>query len=257
MAYVNLYKPSPAPGPTWGPDPYDINFVFDIDPKYLENDKVKVTPFVPAKHAEAYWKHSKDHPELYRFLPWDFLTIDDLLAKLETWRLDPTWLTLVIIDKTRKSDDPTYLASEGGGIAGMVALIRSSALHLTTEIGAVTILPPFQRTHVTTNMVGIILQYCFASPSAERPGLGIRRLQWSAHPANAASARVAEKFQFVREGSMKWTWVVPEGKEGAVLAREGELPGRGSAMYAMCWDDWEGGTKDAAIRLMDRKRPSG
>ncbi|KZT28989.1 acyl-CoA N-acyltransferase [Neolentinus lepideus HHB14362 ss-1] len=253
MSYVNLYKPPPAPSPTRGPDPYDINFVFDIDASCLENDRVKLTPLIPAKHARAYWEHSKDHPELYRFLPWEFPTFDDLLAKLEAWRIDPTWLTLIIVDKTRESDDPTYLESENGGIAGMVAFIRSSAQNLTTEIGAITIFPPFQRTHITTNMVGILLQYCFALPSAKKPGLGIRRLQWSAHPANAASARVAERFQFIREGLMKWTWVVPEGKEGAVKAREGELPGRGSAMYAMCWDDWEGGTKDVAVKLMERK----
>ncbi|EPQ57226.1 acyl-CoA N-acyltransferase [Gloeophyllum trabeum ATCC 11539] len=254
MSYVNLYKPPPPHGPTWGPDPYDINIVFNIDFNLLENDRLKLTPFIPAKHAQLYLEQSHDRPELYRFLPWQFPTLDDLLSKLEAWRLDPTWLTLVIIDKTRNSDDPSNLSSEGGGVAGIVALIHGDPHNLTVEIGAITILPSFQRTHVTTHMVGLLLHYCFSLPTADKPGLGLRRVQWAGNPANAPSFRVAKRFGFVKEGELRWTWVVqPDGKENILKARVGELPGRGSALYALCWDDWEAGAKETARRLMETK----
>jgi len=253
MSFVNLYKPPPVVGPTYGPDPYDINSIFPIHLSSLENDRLKLTPFIPRKHAQCYFDQSHTHDrELYRWMPITFPTLDSFLSMVENWfRLDPTWVLFAIIDKTKSEGDPGYLVSEGGSLAGMIGLIHSSDSNLVTEIGAVVVLPPFQHTHVTPNAVGLLMQYCLSLPTAPKPGLGLRRVEWTTNPANIPSNKVAENMGMKKDGYLRWIWVLPEGKEGRE-GRKGEKPGRDSVLYAVCWDDWEGGVREQVQKLMDR-----
>jgi len=96
------------------------------------------------------------------------------------------------------------------------------------------------------------MRFCFDLPSAG--GLGLRRLQWTANPVNKASIKVAEKMGFVYEGTMRWTLVLQEGKEGKG-SREGDPvggPGRDSVLLAICWDDWEGEVRERVVKLMEK-----
>ena len=84
----------------------------------------------------------------------------------------------------------------------MIALINTSQHNLSTEIGWVVIFPQFQRTHVTTNAVGLLLHYCLDAPSPSPgpdaigigiSGLGLRRVQWQADERNVPSIRAATR----------------------------------------------------------------
>lgn len=141
----------------------------------------------------------------------------------------------------------------------MICYLDSSAENLSTEIGWVVILPAFQRTHVTSNAVGLLLHYALDTP--EQGGLRLRRVQWHANSVNEASRKVAERFGFRFEGILRWHRVfwngVREGKvgNGRGLPRgadEGDL-GRDTAVYGLCWEDWEDGGREKVRALMERK----
>lgn len=167
---------------------------------------------------------------------------------------DPTRMLYAVIDKTH----PPSPEDESGALAGVIAYLNSSAPNLSTEIGFIVILPPFQRTHVTSNAIGLLLQYALEPGSTG--GLGLRRMQWQCSTMNAASQRTAERMGFRFEGILRWDRVYAQGR---TMGKEGhgrDLPpgantddlGRDTVMYSLCWDDWEQGMREAVQAIMDR-----
>jgi RimJ/RimL family protein N-acetyltransferase len=250
MAFINSYKPPTLRKSflsTLEDNPYDINFASTL-PTTLETSRVKLIPFIPSQHAERFFESTQGH-DLFRQVPFSCTTLEGLLGLVEWMREGSSNVLLLIIDKTKV--DPTD-HNLGGSMAGMIGLVHHSIQNLSTEIGPVVILPQFQRTHVCTNAVGIMMRYCLELPSAG--GLGFRRLQWSADVLNLASVKVAERMGFVREGILRWSWVLPEGKEGK-KSREGDPSsglGRDSVLLAVCWDDWEGGVREHVDKLIEK-----
>jgi RimJ/RimL family protein N-acetyltransferase len=136
-----------------------------------------------------------------------------------------------------------------GKLAGLISLLNADATNHSIEIGSVIIGKEFQRTHVTTNAAGLLLQWCFSK-------LGMRRVQWEAHYHNEASITTAKKMHFRYEGIIRWQRVLPREKAEFGEHIEGhaieEIPGRHTAMLSMCWDDWEAGVKDVVATRMAR-----
>ncbi|KAL7278291.1 hypothetical protein ACG7TL_008267 [Trametes sanguinea] len=251
MAFVNDYSPTPPPklseSEIYGPTPYDINFAYPIHPETLANERTKLVPFVPAIHGETYWKHVGSRPDIFRYYPFFFSTLADFLAWLELRiRRDPLNMLFAAIDKTRpdaKHED------WGGSMAGVIGMFNTSAENLATEAAYVVVFPEFRGTHVAKDMVGLLARYLLQLPSASPPGIGFRRVKWSAHPRNAPSIGLAERMGFKREGTNRWLWVMPddlaaEGTPGRVGDAFSGKTGRDSAVLALCWDDWESGGKE-------------
>ncbi|OBZ73103.1 hypothetical protein A0H81_06744 [Grifola frondosa] len=213
MSFVNAYKPPSTPSllpllpesELYGPGPYDINFAYPLHAESLESARVKLTPFVPAEHASTYWAEV---------------------------RRDPHAVLFAVIDKTRA--DPAH-PHWGGSLAGVMGLYNTAPQHLSTEIAFVVVFPAFQRTHVATNAVGLLLRYTLQLPHASPPGLGFRRVQWAAHPANAASIGLAKRMGLKEEGVIRWMWVLPNSpeKEGNDV-REGDAFSGGRADIRRC-----------------------
>ena len=138
--------------------------------------------------------------------------------------------------------------------------MHTSPANLSGEIWWVVVFPAFQRTYVTTNAIGLLLRYCLELPSAPQwPGLGFRRVQWTAHTANPVSQAAAQRMGFEEEGVLHWTWVTAEGKEGNGIAlRDGDPKsprlGRHSVMLSLCADDWESGGREHVQHLIDRQQ---
>jgi RimJ/RimL family protein N-acetyltransferase len=107
----------------------------------------------------------------------------------------------------------------------------------------ITILPPFQRTHVTSNAVGFLLMYTLDAPPG---GLGLRRCQWQTHARNQPSRRLAERMGFTFEGVQRFQRALPPHKKGngfdvsslpeATGSKLGQA--RDTAMYAHYCDEW-------------------
>jgi RimJ/RimL family protein N-acetyltransferase len=254
MAYTSSYKvpdvPVLLPG-YYGPDPYDINWIMPLHEASLESDRVKLTPFIPSRHAKEYAEKTAANPELHCYIPFDVSNLDKILTVFEQFfRQQPTNILFAIIDK----------AHGGGALAGVIGLLNTSPKNLSIGIGYVIVFPAFQRTYVTTNAVGLLLRYYLELPSVpHRPGLGFRRVQWQAHMANRASQVTAQRMGFKEEGVLRWTWVLPEGREGNGIAlRDGDLessrPGRDSVVLSLCADDWENGGREHVQRLIDRRQ---
>ena len=270
MSFINLYDPSKAKQVAaassteedetsiYGPTPYDINFAFPLPTEALESHRVRLTPFVPRVHGEAYWDAVQPaSKELFRYFGTEFTSLEESLAYYEKrYRQNPEFVYFDILDKSRspegagKSGVPEEEATER--LAGVIGLRDISSTQLTTEIASVIIFPAFQRTHVATHAVGVLLRYCLDLPSASPPGLGLRRVQWISFPQNTASLRLAEKMGFKKEGVNRWLWA-SGGEEGNKPRRgdpEEDKGGWDSVTMAVCWDDWEEGVRDAVQTRM-------
>ncbi|KAH9168533.1 acyl-CoA N-acyltransferase [Lactarius sanguifluus] len=254
MAYINSYEKPERPtllSGYFGPEPYDINWALPLYEETLESERVKLTPFIPSLHAQEYAAQASVRPELHRWFPIDLSSLDRLLTEVEVRvRRNPSWILFAIIDKAC-----------GGAMAGVIGLINASPENLSIEIAWVVVFPAFQRTYVASNAIGIMLQYAFELPSpgpGVRRGLGFRRVQWTAHSANKPSHAAATRMGLKQEGVLHWSWVLHEGAEGhGIPLRTGDplspRPGRHSALFALCADDWENGGREHVQRLIDRK----
>lgn len=234
-------------------------FHFPI-PTPIANDRVKLVPFDLDLHGAAFIAQSTDHPELWAnmsFIPFttvnelkDSFTRPDTILSLS----NPAHTTFAIIDKTRdrSPEDPE------GELAGMVAYIYTSKAHLSSEVGAIVVLPRFQKSHVTSNTVGLMLQYAFAP--AEDGGLGLQRVQWHCSTANAASARVAERMGFEKVGVIPYHMKFPLGKRHGKLGNGKPLPPgshpddvwRDTFYYSLSWDLWEDEAREKVEKAMSR-----
>lgn len=139
-----------------------------------------------------------------QYLPYAFPTFESFLVFFETFgRQDPSSAVFAIIDKT-KSQSLSPLESKkipNGRLAGMIGWLRGPPQNLSLEVGPVIILPEFQRTFVSANVIGILLKYVLDLPS--QGGLGYRRVVWQTNPLNEASIRAAEQMGFVKKGVLR------------------------------------------------------
>jgi RimJ/RimL family protein N-acetyltransferase len=250
MSFTNSYKDdSPVEPGHYGPDPYDINWMMPLHETTLESDRVKLTPFIPSLYARSYADQVKAHPDINRYYPLDLTSLDKILLEIETLvRRRPAHILFAIIDKGR-----------GDAFAGVIGLFGASPTNLSVEVAWIVVFPEFRRTYVTSNAVGLVLNYCLELPSAppERRGLGFRRVQWMAHPENQPSIALAKRMGFKEEGLLRWTWVVPQVVEGnGIPLRDGDPkspnPGRHSAVLSLCADDWENGARELVRHMIDR-----
>ncbi|KAJ3512247.1 hypothetical protein NMY22_g15389 [Coprinellus aureogranulatus] len=161
----------------------EFNFCYPV-PDVLQNHRVKLVPFVLSIHLDPYFAASKPHPEVYKYLPWGpFPTTSSLAESIQVrFQQEPGWLLFAIFDKMTPSADGQ------GSIAGIMSYQYSSPANLCTEIGSAIVLPAYQRTHVATNAVGLLLNYALNLPSHPSfPGLGLRRVVWQANFLNEAN----------------------------------------------------------------------
>ena len=167
------------------------------------------------------------------------------------------WVIFAVIDKTRARS----AEDDEGELAGTMAFINTSPAHLSTEIGFVLTLPQFQRTHVTTNAVGLMLQFALNSPQAG--GLGFRRVEWRANSMNAASIHAAERLGFRRDAVLRWHFVFKDGVQRGKIGNGRALPpgspagdlGRDTVVLSICFDDWEDlGVRDQIRVAMERTK---
>ena len=135
-----------------------------------------------------------------------------------------------------------------GRLAGLIGLLGTSAAQRATEIGPVWTLPPFQRTHVTTHAVGLLLRWLFEE-------CRLRRVQWQANIGNVPSVRAAERMGFRQEMVRRWERSLPPGKGGLAVREEDprkELGGRHTALLSICWDEWSE-VSELVKEKMDRR----
>jgi len=242
---------TPLPSGHSGPDPYDINWMMPLHEATLESDRVKLTPFIPSLHAQAYADVLKTDPDLHRWFPFNLSTLDEIQTMIEfLLRRPPMCIFFAIIDKAR-----------GDALAGVVALVNTSPANLRTEIAWLVVFPEFRRTYVTDNAVGLLLNYCLELPNpppGRGRGLGFRRVEWAGHTESRSSLSVAERMGFKEECLLRWAWVLPEGAEGnGIPLRDGDpmstKPGRHTVMFSFCADDWESGGRERVQEMIDRQ----
>ncbi|KAF0327329.1 GNAT family [Colletotrichum asianum] len=228
------------------------NFCFPV--RVLANSRAD-------RHAAKYIESTSGHPEIYAHtIAGPYKSVDDFVSSFVEGesRVDPGMMTYAIIDKTRPASDE----DEEGGMAGRISFANTSTAHLCTEIGYIVIFPAYQRTHVTTNAVGLMLHEAFKSP--EDGGFGIRKVIWQAqaHPGNSGSVRLAQRMGFREEGVRRWHRLIPKGRlQGKIGNGEPLPPGsdpddiwRHSVLLALCWDSWLEGAAGQVQQAMDRTR---
>ena len=247
MSVINSYKPPVLQRvtSTLSDGPYDLNSNIPIPPS-LETKRVKLVPFLPANHAEAFFAAYSAAPALECYLFTALPDFPSLLTVLEEYRTKPDAIFFAILDKTKGT-------SLEKSMAGLIGFVHCSPQNLEVEISPVITLPAFQRTFVSSNAVGLMLKYALDLP--ENGGIGFRRVVWSANPGNLASVKTAKRMGFTQEGVKRWSWVLPLGKDGGkapVDGKRGQGQGRDSVVLSMCWDDWEGGGREHVTKVINR-----
>ncbi|KAK0202231.1 acyl-CoA N-acyltransferase [Desarmillaria ectypa] len=228
------------------------NFCFPL-PLVLENERVKLVPFDISVHPKLHVDTALP-TSFYDFLPiGPFTNEQELITSFWEKRIKngAGETAFAVYDKSKHEH----------AYAGIITYINSSVEDLVTEIGFVMILPAFQRTHVTSNAVGILMNYALNLP--EDGGLGLRRVVWTASASNAPSVGAAKRMGFQMEGVMRWARVWPEIKvrgSGGIRVRKGDpraeefAYGRNVAVLSVCWDDWEAGAKEKVNAVMARTK---
>ncbi|KAK0496417.1 hypothetical protein EDD18DRAFT_1353164 [Armillaria luteobubalina] len=202
-----------------------VEFCFPI-PAVLESERVKLVTFDLAVHAKLLAAASSDARD-YDFFPiGPFKDDEECIASLQKLLQDTNGITMfAVYDKTK----------EEGAFAGLTGYVGN-------------------RTHVTSNAIGILLKYALDLDS-----LGLRRVTWQASTANAASIKAAERMGFRKEGVLRWRKVWPESKSrgaNGTPVRKGDpredALGRDTVVLSICWDDWEGGVRAHVEKTMVR-----
>jgi RimJ/RimL family protein N-acetyltransferase len=228
---------------------------------------VAIVPFVPSIHAEAFFDaYNKASTELSMYLPITMgANVDEFVRFVELrMRRWENAVLFAIIDKTKdpiSNDDIYTKVKPSGRIAGIIGWINIAPHNFALEIGPVLILPEFQGTFVTANAIGLVLKHVFESPT--NGGLGFRRVSWAADPRNGKSVCVAEKLGFKQEGTLRWCWVMPEGRAGRPVSSERKAleadwgrrmaDGRDSVVLSISWEDWTEGVEQIVDARMNRK----
>ncbi|EIW77352.1 hypothetical protein CONPUDRAFT_92497 [Coniophora puteana RWD-64-598 SS2] len=217
----------------------DLNANFCLPLPVLENDRVRLTPFVPSLHQQFFYEAAAAHPEVFHYLPYGPSKAD--LDHLLYGRIapDPSLAIYAVLDKTNVSTG-VDTTGKGGGypFVGTIGWIGASAQHLKGEITF--------RKGIATQAASMMLRYALDLPSAG--GLGLRRVQWQAYVENSKSVRLSQSLGLVKEGVLRWDRVHHETDElvngtSAYRPRAGDpregQPGRNMMVLAICWDDWE------------------
>lgn len=224
-----------------------IKFCFPI-PAVLESERVKLVPFDLTVHAKLLITACSD-VSYYDFIPMGpYKDEEEFIAFLRNENVEDNneIAMFAVYDKTKEEE----------AYAGVIGFVNSSAQDLVTEI-FVIIAPAFQRTHVTSNAIGILLKYALDLSG----GLGLRRVVWQASAANTASIRTAKRMGFRQEGVLRWHKAWPESKSrgaNGTRVRKGDpreemFPlGRDTVVLSICWDDWEGGVRAHVEATMAR-----
>ena len=168
-------------------------------------------------------------------------------------RAPPGECLYAIIDKLTSSGEQDPNAK----YAGTMALLATNPDNATTEMG-VMIFPAFQRTHVATNAIGLLLLYTLDPPSMG--GLGLRRVEWKCHTGNEASRKAALRMGFEYEGVLRWDRAFPGSPAGIPVdalekrnGTSGEPRGRHTAVFSIVWDEWEK-KRSQVLEKMERKK---
>jgi RimJ/RimL family protein N-acetyltransferase len=204
--------------------------------------------------VEQFLKVIKANPDLFRYV--DFPVMDtkaDFMRECyDEISASPNDCLYAIFDKVTVPEKENTRSN----YAGIISLSGTNPVNAVTELGVI-VFREFQRTHVATNAIGLLLQWTLDPPSAG--GLGLRRVQWRTHADNAASRRAALRIGFEFEGVARWDRVFPRG--GVALPVEalegrngtkGEVPGRHTAIFSIVWDEWDD-KRPRVVALMERK----
>ncbi|KAG9316814.1 hypothetical protein JVU11DRAFT_2879 [Chiua virens] len=247
MAFVNNYASEPEipVSELYGPDPYDLNFIFPI-PLVLSTDKLRLVPFVPRVHAVAYFDGIRGHESMFQHMPIAVEQPTSFLRFTEACRRQKGSLLFAI---------PTTLSGKAHlrACSGFWKPVHGPS---PQKSDPAIVLPAFQRTHVASHAVGLLLKYILELPPS---GLGFRRVKWSASPINTASNNLAKRMGFKLEGVMRWKFTLPTvegnprpGKEARAGDAGNGLQGRDSNEWGLCWDDWEEGGRELVERAFAR-----
>ncbi|EZF34607.1 hypothetical protein H109_07506 [Trichophyton interdigitale MR816] len=236
----------------------DVGFCFPT--RELTSALVKLKLFDPVRHSKTFIEQTADKPEIFAHMPiGPFANVEEFQTKYFYPQVcrNNTRVAFAIIDKTRPGPP-----EDGGALAGIVTYSYASVDNQLLEIAFMVVFPGFQRTHVTTHTVGLMLQYALDPPDGSDPskgGLGLRKVLWQTATTNAASRATAKKMGFEQEGILRWDRVFHDAVQRKKQGNGKEMPahadkkavGRDTVYCGLCWDEWEDGKRRMVQQLMD------
>ncbi|KLO13241.1 hypothetical protein SCHPADRAFT_904419 [Schizopora paradoxa] len=255
--WCNGYAPMPAiqdrmlpADELYGPDPYDVNFCFPYHAETLYDEKLKLVPFIPRLHAEGFFMHAVSHPEDFQYMRFPVpKTLEEMLAWFEyTYRRNPANMAYAV------------MYNDGAGnwtFGAFLSLIACNKETLTAECAMGINFREFRGGARATLSASLLLRYCFNTPTERLPGLGLRKVGWTAHSSNYPAQALARSLGFRVESMQRWNRVATHGKKGngRMLRKDDPLglPGIDDFYLVMGWDDWEFEGRRLAETALSRK----
>lgn len=143
----------------------------------------------PSQHGAALWSVIKDHPDLWRYMPY---------GPFESATAFNDWL----IGRAALNDPYVYaIIDPHGNALGIAALMNIHPDMGVIEVGHIAYSPVLQHTRLGTEAQYLLASYAFDT-------LGYRRYEWKCNALNAASRRAAQRYGFSFEGIFRQHMVV-------------------------------------------------
>jgi len=207
----------------------------------------------PRVHISKFLAVVQSSPDMLRYVSFPSISNEaDFMSKFYEKHISSSLddCLYAITDKANILTQP-----DSNNYAGIASLSGTDPVNAVTELGII-VFPEFQRTHVSSNAVGLLLLWTLDPPSAG--GLGLRRVAWKTHAQNAASCLLASRMGFEFEGIARWDRVFPEGQDALPVealekrnGTKGESPGRHTASFSIVWDEWDE-KRPNLLKIMER-----
>lgn len=186
-----------TPSPDWRPPARTV----------MQGRLVRLEPIDPDRHAAALYEASKDHPEIWAYMPY---------GPFESAKALAAWQTSSCL-----GDDPLFFAvceAESGRPLGMVSFLRIVPAMGVIEIGHIWFAATLQRTPLATEAIFLLMRRTFDE-------MRYRRLEWKCNDLNDKSKAAALRFGFAFEGVFRQHMIL-KGRN------------RDSAWFALLDKDW-------------------
>jgi len=221
----------------YGPTPYDVNFCYPYLAQTLEHPQLKLIPFVPRVHAEAFFLHCREHPEDFKHMRFP---VPNTLEEMLTWfeyniRRNPENIVFALMFADEHRQSWSY--------GGILSLTHGEPERFFAEIS----MGIGFRSHTGRNgaalATALLARYCMNSATDSPPGLGLRKIGWTCHGGNYAAQGLARMLGLRVESMQRWNRLAPPGKENNKRSLRksdpSDVPGIDDYFLVMCFDDWE------------------
>ncbi|KAI0697922.1 acyl-CoA N-acyltransferase [Cytidiella melzeri] len=223
----------------------DIHFCFPIRP--LTSNKVTLVPFNPDLHSQTFFEiFSRCLADEYRHstIPVPFGTVTELTSWYEREIWSHADRVLFAVFNNHEGEDSATHRQAAAGFIGLTNAVVDD-VERSAEVAYLVTHPLFQRTHVTSHAVGLLLMWCFDE-------MRFDKVDWYADEQNERACQAAERMGFKKEAgkSSMTSFLGIDVRDFALQVGRQEKGGKKRIVHlVMARDEWQDGRRILSERM--------